>query len=287
MSTTYYTPTGTHLDRPEKIAAAYRRAGLTAPNNHGPILEALEAYPSVGDVAAELALEAVTRDDVTDTADWITQAAARIREAQAVEALRTEVAMAVPVVVEEQLPAMVDRAVTDLAKHVAAAGKALGKAAEVLPAQGDPFDLQAVVDLDATKEMRAAQAALADLAVFASVHTQPHPTGPLTPGMARLLPVVELPEVVVEQRVKSIGGYGPTLNEDRLKGTRAVRTLANLADREGVDRALCDVARGRWDGIRIRLAGWDELEQRVAAVHAAHEVEQVEVGRSARARVLA
>lgn len=289
MSTTtnYYAPAATHLDRPEKIAAAYARAGLAAPNNHGPILEALHASPSVSDVAAELAREAVTREDVTDTDAWIAQAAERIREAQAVEALRDEVAMAIPVVVETQLPTMVDRAAHDLAKHVAAVAKALGKAAEALPAQGDPFDLEAIVALDATKEMRAAQAALSELAVYASVHTQPHPSGSLSPALARLLPLVELPEVAVERRRMTIGGHGDTLNESAISGSRAVRVLARLADRDGVDRALCDVARGRWEGIRIRLAGWGEMSERVEAVHVAHAVEQVEGGRGARARVLA
>lgn len=253
-----YASNTNHANHRDQLDRAYLQAGLKPPTRAGEIEAALYAEPALDDVAVALAREALT--DRPDPADWLADALTRVHRAQAAAALRDAMASCTRAVQDEQIPSLITAAAKDLTPAVAKVAASLTKAAKALPA--DPFDLDAVVEMDATKEMKAAQNALAALGVFAGVHEVGSPRGSYTPALAQLLPIVELPAAVVEVVARGYVGDAPTVNGPELAGTRAIRRLDQTASEHNVDRALVEVARGGYPGCSIQLADWAGLAER-------------------------
>ncbi|WP_256842564.1 hypothetical protein [Ornithinimicrobium cryptoxanthini] len=269
----YYAPMTNELNQLSHIEAAYLCAGLEAPKRANAVLDLLGEQPTMTETAAVLAREAV--DGVPDPQAWLDGAMVRIRDAQALDALRIEVNMAIPVATSLAIPALVDDAAQALAPAVDKAAKALAKAAKALPTKGDPFDLSTIVANHTSREAETAQAALVELSAYAGAHLSVMGGDKIAREVAPLLPIITVPVCVVEQRPRTLSGFATPANRDDLDGTLAVRSLESTARNHGADRALLDVARGRWPGITIALASYDELAQRVEQVTRAATVESV------------
>ncbi len=270
----YYNPATNRLNNGETIAEAYRRAGLEVPDRTSAVHDAIQQKIGLSDLATVLGREAA--EGVPDAAAWLDDALERVREAQAVDALRSHVIGALDAAQEARLPTSVDEAAEALGKAFKKTADTLAKVAPDLP-QHEPFDLEQVVAADCTKSMKAAQGALADLTVWAGIHQSPHPDGYVSPALARLLPVVAIPECTPEL-VSTYTSITPTaLTGQDLGATRAVRSLGGYADRHGVDAALLAVARGDWEkaGIVLSLATTADLEQRRQHAATAHTTQRV------------
>lgn len=241
----YAPPIATDLNVWTRHDAAHALAGLDAPTRGNAITDLLNAEPTADQTAKALAEDMLT---APDAAAWLEDALDQIKRAHAADALRHAIGRHRDAVVR----AHADRLTADAAAAVAPAfdrtAKALTRAAAKLPAGDRPLDLEPVVALDATKEMKSAQAALRDLATLAGIHRTPNAAG-LPSRVVRLVAVVDFPEVPVETVDQMTGA--PL---DHHAGRDAVRRFIRDADERGADRALIGVARGEYDGLTLRLA---------------------------------
>lgn len=267
----HYSPTiATDLNILERHDAAHALAGLEPPTRGSAIGALLAAEPTAEETARGLAEDMLT---ATDPDQWLEDALAQVQRAHAADALRLALGRHRDVTIK----AHADRLITETAAAVKPAAelatKALTKAAAKLPTEGHPLDLAAVVELDATRDMKQAQAALRDLATLAGIHRPLHP-GDLPARAVRLLAVVHIPEVPVEP-VNRLSGNPVDHDPQR----DAVRAFLTAADREGEDRALIGVARGEYDGLRLHLAATPaELHANAARAKAAIMRRSVDAG---------
>ena len=192
----YFRQTTTPERQHDAIALAYREAGIPAPNARTAALAAIEAEPGAEAVALELAREAHGTDD----ADAFLDAALdRVARAQAADALRSALSRADVLVRRETIDAALEQATKDLGPRFAAIAKELSTAAAKLdPAR--PLDLNNAVRDDSTKALKTAQAAVNALGPFAGMYVQ-RPSNLVPRSLNAVLPVVALPECVVEARV--------------------------------------------------------------------------------------
>lgn len=260
----YFRVNTNNLNVLDCIGAAYRAAGLTAPSRSAALVEAFGDQPGVDAVAAELVAAAAA--GVKDPAKWTATALERLHKAQTADLFRERVLAALP---GGELALAADasaQAATDLADHLETVVSLLADAAQHLPTKGDPFDLDHAVATHTTRQREEAQAALGELSVLAGINVTMHPdNGPLTPQMCQILSIVDLPECEVEVTSTRRSIIPQAVNEEDLKGTRAVESLARMAHNEGVDAALLAVVRGRWakTGMRLALPTPDRLGHRL------------------------
>lgn len=244
------------------IALAYRQAGLTPPTRTTEILAAINDEPGVNAVALEIARAAF---NATETADKFMKVALdKLARAQAADALRAAVGQVKSNVEKGQAPAALSRAVADVAPGFADTVARLTQAAAALDPR-KPFDLDAAVRDDTTREMKAARTCLAELSVYAGMHVN-RTARNVHPALAAVLPILELPECAVEMIAASIGENPPPLNAEHCAGTYVVRDLTRHLDRDP-DAALVAVARGDYAGVTFALG--DNLDVRRRAGNAA------------------
>jgi hypothetical protein len=244
-----------HLDI---IAAAYRTAGLDSPNRVTEALTAARQEPGADDVAHQLATEAYAAQDANL---WLDDALARIQRAMAADALRAAIALVEPNVRRTQLPAIVDQAVSDLAKPFARTAKALTSAAAKLDKTA-PLDLNNAVRDDTTKELKQAHQSLNELSAYAGIHlTREHTS--LPPALARVIPIVDLPRCEVEVVADSFSDVKQAINGHQCTTTYIVRDLTKALERN-TDAALLAVARGDFTGVSLSLGNRAEVQERVA-----------------------
>lgn len=264
--TKHYAP-GPHRLSPERlparIEAAYRAAGLTPPARRSAVDEALREEPTADELARALALEALDVDDKS-APKWTRDALTRLQRAAAADTLRTALARYAGTAVKAHTKTMTARALSDLAGTFAQAVDTLTAAAAVLPPE--PFDLAAVVDLDATRAAREAGQALTLMARCADV--LPAVSGAsVGPAVAGVLAVVDVPEVTPEDVDRMT--RRPLDSDDPDAAARAeVRRFFHDVDRRGADAALVDVARGRY-GDRVRLSLADSAAEQRARLERA------------------
>lgn len=277
IGTQYYAPTvPTDLNALHRHDAAYRLAGLEPPTRGDAITALLAAEPTADALARELAEGLVTGGDAER---WVEDALARVQRAAAADALKRAVSRHAESTIRLHADRLTADATAAVAPAFARTVKALTRAAAKLPTRGHPLDVQAVVDVDATKEMKAAQQALAELAVFAGLHGM-NTAADLPPAVVRLLPVVAVPEVPVEP-VNRLTGQ--PVNTDAQRDT--VRAFIRAADREGADRALIGVARGEYPGVVLHLAA-DRAELRANTRRAVDALRRTAVDTGHRAGVV-
>jgi hypothetical protein len=243
-----------------RITEAYAVAGVQPPNRTTEALEAIATAPGAADVAAEVARGAFTTEDV---AQYVDDALDRIARAQAADALRAAVAKVSPQIRREQMPGTLAQAVRDLEPAFAKTAGTLAAAAQKLD-QRKPLEPDNAIRDDTTRQLKQAQAALTDLGAYATMFVQPVLPG-VPPALARVLPIVALPECVVEVWVESLASQPETLNAEACAGTYAVRDLSRELERD-IDAALVAVARGDFPGVILALG--DSAEQRRRAVEA-------------------
>ncbi|MBN9610995.1 MAG: hypothetical protein BGO26_16670 [Actinobacteria bacterium 69-20] len=264
-------PTGNMFDL-ENIDAAYRLAGIPVPTRGAEVFELIESQAAVDEVAVAELRAGLEADDLTA---WLDRAIAVTSRALAVKTLRDGLASARSAVMDEKLPELRAGAAKDLAPAFARTCRALSKAAAKLPAGHDPLDLDAVVEADATREMKEARAALADLAVFAAI-VPVMQGGHVPPRADTLLPIVGIPDGPVE-RVTGWAGQD-VIGDGHSMQRRAVRTFAGDAQEHGPDRALIGLARGEYSGLAFALAdSVDEVLRRHTALDDALRREYVEM----------
>lgn len=256
----------THLDT---LVRTYQAAGLTPPTLATGIRDRINSAPTVHEVAAQLADQALT---TTNPDQWYEEALERLRTAQAAEALTKAFNSNYANAVRRYVPTLQAQAAEDLAPVFNKHAKALTTAAAKLPA-AKPLDMAANVEADTATEYKTARTALAMFGTLASIYTAAVP-GEVPVALNRILPVVELPHAVKEQAARSLGESVKVLNESQLGGTRAIRQLAADA-KEDIDVALINVARGKYEGITLSLATPDTLRERRRAATIAQQREHV------------
>lgn len=244
MSTNAYTLAATtHHNLTNRIAEAYRAAGLTPPTRADELRRLLDNEPTPDQLAETLAVESLA---VADLEAWTQDALDRVHRAQAVLTLRQAVARHREAAAKRNAPDLVREAAADLAEPFTRAAKKLTPAAKKLPAP-DPFDLAATVDTDTTRERRTALEALALFAAVASIHTRRHVADLNAPArdVLMVIDVPEVPRAQVHRLTRSV------LNPDDDRD--GVRRLLRDAESHGPDRAIVEAARGTY-GNRVALA---------------------------------
>lgn len=265
----YPTADQTHLDT---IVRTYASAGLNPPTLAVGIRDRINQAPTVHQVAAKLADQALT---TTDPDAWYADALDQLRTAQAAEALSKAFNANYGDAVRRHMPAIQEQAADDLGAVFSKHSKALAAAVRKLP-EHDPLDMAANVEADTSAEFKAARAALATFGALASIYKLTVP-GDIPPALNNLLPVLDLPEAVPEQVAKSYGESIKVLNERNLEGTRAIQQLAADA-RLDVDVALINVARGHYAGISLTLATPAQMAERRGNATRAHQREHISEG---------
>jgi hypothetical protein len=259
----------THLN---VIVNTYLAAGLNPPTLAVGIRDRINTAPTVHQVAADLADQALT---TTDPDAWYENALDQLRTAQAAEALAKAFNANYSSAVLRHVPAIQAQAAEDLAPVFNKHAKNLMTAAKKLPEQ-QPLDMAANVEADSTTEYKTARAALAMFGTLASIYKATTP-GEIPPALNNILPVVELPAATKEQVARTYGESVKVLNERNLTGTRAIRRLADDA-RTNTDLALINVARGHYQGITLALAAPEQLRERRANATIAHQREHITEG---------
>lgn len=259
----------------DTIVRTYSSMGLTPPTLAVGIRDRINAAPTVHQVAAELADQALT---TTDPDTWYEEALEQLRTAQAAEALTKAFNLNYQDAVRRHVPALQAQAAEDLTPAFNKHAKALTAAAKKLPT-ANPLDMAANVEADTATEYKAARTALTTFGALASIYMSTTP-GDIPVALNQLLPVVDQPEATKEQVARSVGVSVKVLNESQLTGTRAIRKLGEDA-KENIDLALINVARGNYEGVTLALATPQTLRERRNAATTAHQRESIAEGSKA------
>lgn len=249
----------TAYNRLQLIDRAYQQAKINPPTRAVPFAELVAAAPTVEQVAAEVAAEAHTSDTNPDT--LYAEAIEKVTTALAADALRRVYSSANDNATRDELPNIITRAAEDLAPVVTRTADTLTKAAQKLDPR-DPLSVDRAIDLDTTKELKAAKTALADLSVYAAIHEVRIGGNSPRGGIIDAIRILNLPHCTEERYAENILRDEIT-NHHETAGTRTVRKLDHDMH-EDMDLALINVARGHYDGITISLATPNELRDRWA-----------------------
>lgn len=241
----------------EAIDRAYRRAGLPLPNRVVEARRLIESEPTAADIGASLALEAFTTTDKPQK--FAEDALARMQRAQAADALRVALAQAEPQAHRASIGGLLTQAVNDLSPAFLAVVDELSKAAATLD-HDNPLSVENAVRDDATRPMKAAQAALTSLGVFASIYVNRAVRG-ISGPLSNVLPILSLPACAVEIVADSFATVAPVLNANELAGTYAVRDMARAVEKD-TDYGLLAVARGDFPGVTLALGDGAEQTRR-------------------------
>lgn len=271
MSTIYNRPLVTKLNHMEFIVSAYKKAGLTPPTLGAAVQQKIQKAPSAANVARKLAEESLA---VKDIDAWYTEALERIREAQSAELLRKEFNAVYQHIIEAAMPAYLAEATKDLRAPFDKLAKAFTEAVANLPAGDAVLDAEAVIINDAGAALMTARDALAKFGAYAGIFYLSHSDNMFPADLNKILPLVELPPVVVEK----VGGLvGATQNEAQLTETRHVRRMASDMRKRTPDLVLAGIARGEYGKARLSLATPETLFEREARARTAHARERVDL----------
>lgn len=253
----FYTRPATHnLNQFARIADAYTLAGLTAPTYVAELKRTINEAPTVDQVAATIATEAL---DATDAQEFYEDALKKIQRAHAADALKEAFNRNIQRVQDSKANHYRATAADDLTPAFNKITKALSTAAAKLPAH-NPLDMAASIDAGTGAEYKTARDTLAQLGTYASIHHNLTP-GQLPTVLAALLPILALPTAVIEHVKPNLGESVVTINTSAMGPTLSIRKLANDAALD-LDTALVNVAAGRYEGITLDLATPSELNAR-------------------------
>lgn len=279
-TTHHYAPATTRAvqgKQRDQIRDAYRAAGLEPPRLGRHMDIALEALPTAEAVARELADELLTVEPAkADT--WTKKAATRLADAKANDELRAAMKRYKTAADKAVRGDVLAQAAEDLAEPFAATVATLTEATAQLPP--DPFDLDAVVATDTTRQMKAAADALARLARFGDIHPNP-PTSAYSPTLDGLLPVVNIVREVEPQKIESVSRQpaNPEADPDH-EARDAVRRFDRDAAQLGADVTLVRLVRGEYGPhVVLSLAGPRDMKGRRRRLDSAFRSELVRVER--------
>ncbi|WP_349828110.1 hypothetical protein [Brevibacterium litoralis] len=252
------------------IAKAYAAAGLTYPNVHMALAEKIHALPTVDQVAAQVAREAYTPAAVKDPEKFLKAAIANIREAQAATALKEAYRRAETQAGIVALSTAIDQARDDLDEKVSTDIDMLIEEAAHLD-RDTPLDVEKALARDAGQSLTRVRNALLGLARWASIHGIP--TDDRVPReLRRLLPVIDLPETVVEVCERgTLSTEAKVVNRADLAPTYLVRNTLGPDAKKDIDTVLVKVAQGQYPGVTLSLATVDGLRERHARARRAWE----------------
>lgn len=189
------------------IATAYRLAGVQPPTVAGQAIDLVNNEPGANAVAGQLAVAAY---NATDAEAYLEDALTRIARAQAADILRPVVGRAFEGVVRQSMRQTLAQAAADLAPAFTRTADKLGKAASKLdPAK--PLDERNAIRDDTSKELKAARLALAELGIFAGMYDNGAARS-VPPALAKVLPVLALPDCVMELTAQSFAAAPPVIN---------------------------------------------------------------------------
>lgn len=250
-----------------QIANAYTTAGLTPPSKGDEIRQHINTAPDVRTVAVNIARTAL---DTADPDTWHAQAIEQLQQAHAAQALRDAFNSTYTAELNRRLPGYLRTAATDLDAFAAKQFKDLENASKKLPEGTNALDANALLEADAGKAYTTVKQALTHLATLASMHRTEHYES-VSQGLASILPLIELPNVVQEIKARSIGETAPTQNPEHLNNTKTVRRLNDEA-KHNIDLTLVDIARGNYEGVTLHLNNQDQVLEQAARVRLAHTI---------------
>ncbi len=257
----------TYTSQIRSIEALYRAAGIPAPARYSQYNAAVAAIPTALKTAHTAARACLDHTGDTDT--WLDTSLDAIAKAHAAELLRSALVQLPTNLGKARLAEWTTEAITDTREWWTEHLDTLTTAAAALPT--DPLNLDAIIEADATREWKQAQTALRALGTVASAH------GLITVhdasvALVRMLPVLDLPDVTVEQVNKL---HRETQNPDPNRD--AVRNLTADAEKHGLDTALIRAARGDYHGVTLAVAdSIHEIDNRHANAAKSNQVQVVE-----------
>jgi len=242
----------------EDVNRAYQLAGLPIPNREHAIDSLVFNQPTTHEVAHELAQTALT---ATDPEKAYAAALEKIKNAIAADQLRTVYLAVSEGAHRDALPAVRDKAVKDLCKAFAKTVEQIHKASAALDSE-DPFSLDLAIERDATREYKTLIAAISQLGTYASIHYTRFRQN--VPGaLAQVLSIVNIPDLEIELVERGYGGQVTrVINDTDTADTRTVRRLGEALERN-TDKALVDIANGKYPNVTFELATNDDIERRI------------------------
>lgn len=248
-ATRYYRPAfgANPGNLPARLRAAYALAGKTPPALMAPAEAALDDEPTPEEIGARVAQAALD-----ERADWLEESIAAMTRALAVAEVRKAASRYREHTLKRASRRLSAAAAADVAGTFGKVATALGKAARDLP-RANPLDPGAVVEADATRAWKAAQAALADVGVLASIH-EPQGASSVGPAVASLLRVVAVPAITEPQTIHrltraAVGDVDPRRTQ--------VREFATAAERSGLGAR---VGKGK------RSRRWSRVDHQASSV---------------------
>jgi len=269
--TSYFAPSAIYtLNARELVENAYLTAGIGVPTVVDALYDTIRDEPAPYEIAVEYATAAL--DSTRPADELVEEAIARIQRAQALEQFREVYHRTVEQIANERIDTFRDTAVQAVTPAFNKVVKTLTTAAAKLD-RDEPLSHEKAFEQDTTREHKIVTDALTTLGAY--VFTPMISPGDHIPGAWKLLPIVSIPHVNVEQRRSHPGGGIPIVDKET-PARDGIRKLIRDAQRD-IDTALVRVARGEYEGVRFDLATPDELDARREAAIDAHRRQIVHV----------
>lgn len=246
---------------------AYTAAGLPVPKRAEDLLPVLlAAEPSAYEII-ENALDSVKTEKDLD------KAIGAITRAQAVDALKAAMqkrSISLGAAMTPAKSAEVDTALSALRGFSEKTVGALREAAPALP-QGQYFNMRAIIDQDASKQLKTVHNALLDLNAIASV---------LPSGARGDKDVADICSVISVRPVTPEMVYGiasKTVEDDDTEQRAMIRKLQKTLIDEGADHVILDVALGLYGpGVELSVVqSVSEWRSRIKAFDSAYQRQRV------------
>lgn len=255
---TYYNPKPLiQILAEQTYADAYTAVGATMPPASKPLLKLMDDEPTPGDVISQFGIDAA---DTTDHAATLEEYVTKLARAHSIRELKRASES-----IYARTAGRLDR---DDAEHMKTFGPAADKAIKNLTAAlkeldpTDPLNKEQAFNTDTTVAWKKATTALQQLSALASIRNID--TSQLGKN-ARILPIVELPETIVEPYNRTASGAriidGDSLNKQIVKDTHTVRRLLSAAGRD-IDSAIIGIARGEYGNVKLKFGTSSELHER-------------------------
>lgn len=247
------------------IDAAYNLAGVTRTKQTSEVQAAINAAPTVDQVAKDLAYRSF---EATDAEQFVEDALTEIQRAHAADALRAAYSKCIQQATLDSIPRVLEEAATELSPAFNKLVSEFATAAKALDIN-DPLSAEAAIETNTAKQLKVARTALEALGVYANMHEQ-HTPDKAPAILMSVLSILSLPKCTVEQVVRTPATPKPVVNAHQLVGTYAVRQFTKDAGKD-MDKALIGVAAGRYEGVSFALASRDGYQERVQTAQAAFE----------------
>lgn len=255
------------------IDHAYEAAGLPVPNRVDALSALLRAEPTVHDIAVDFAQRSLNGGDADGLLEEVTAA---IQRASAIDAFRDIYDRVVDGIALQRIDELRERAASDLAKAFTKLVRDFTAEASKLDAD-KPFDVPTAFDQDTTSQFKAASNLLRTLAAFTySAPNHIDGAAPLATRPLAILNIPTIPEPGHHIPDKVLGSR--TIQDEHTAARRTVGDLLRDLDRD-VDKALVNVAQGRYKGVTFSLGTPAELAARESS--ATNAISSVSVGDNA------